>query len=85
MNMEETVRSIVREEIKKIVIENNQKIHEEPKQIKRKRASFDLDVELLKELKKYAILHDRNLYEIVETALRQYLFLTKASDYDYSF
>lgn len=39
----------------------------------RKRASFDLDVELLKELKIQAVIHDRNVYEIVETAIKQYL------------
>lgn len=39
----------------------------------RKRASFDLDVELLKELKIQAVIHDRNIYEIVETAIRKYL------------
>lgn len=39
----------------------------------RKRSSFDLEVGLMKELKVQAILHDRHVYEIVETALRQYL------------
>ena len=39
----------------------------------RKRSSFDIDVELMKELKIQAIVHDRNVYEIVETAVRQYL------------
>jgi hypothetical protein len=43
------------------------------KTIVRKRSSFDIDVELMKELKIKAILHDRNVYEIVETAIRQYL------------
>ncbi|MDQ0884610.1 hypothetical protein [Peribacillus sp. V2I11] len=39
----------------------------------RKRSSFDLDIELMKDLKIQAIVHDRNVYEIVETAVRQYL------------
>lgn len=39
----------------------------------RKRASFDIDVKLLKELKIYAIHQEKNVYEIVETAIRQYL------------
>ncbi|MCK2006152.1 hypothetical protein MZM54_33110 [[Brevibacterium] frigoritolerans] len=39
----------------------------------RKRSSFDIDVELMKDLKIQAILHDRNVYEIVETAVRKYL------------
>ena len=39
----------------------------------RKRHSFDLDVELIKELKIQAVIHDRNLYEMVETAIGQYL------------
>lgn len=43
------------------------------KTIVRKRSSFDLDVELLKELKIKAIIHDKNVYEIVETAIRKHL------------
>lgn len=39
----------------------------------RKRASFDIDVELMKELKIQAVLHDKNIYEIVETAIRNHL------------
>ncbi|MGG0545409.1 hypothetical protein ABEY63_26420 [Priestia aryabhattai] len=39
----------------------------------RKRASFDLDVELLKELKIKAVVEDKNIYEMVETAIRHYL------------
>ena len=39
----------------------------------RKRSSFDLDVELMKELKIQAVIHDKNIYEMVETAIRQYL------------
>lgn len=39
----------------------------------RKRSSFDIDVELMKDLKIQAIVHERNVYEIVETAVRQYL------------
>lgn len=43
------------------------------KTIVRKRASFDIDVELMKDLKIKAIIHDKNVYEMVETAIRQYL------------
>jgi hypothetical protein len=39
----------------------------------RKRASFDIDVALLKELKIHAIQRDKNVYEVVEQAIRQYL------------
>lgn len=45
----------------------------EPKTIIRKRSSFDIDVELMKELKIKAVLSDKNVYEMVETAIRQYL------------
>lgn len=45
----------------------------EPTAIIRKRSSFDIDVELMKQLKIQAILDDRNVYEIVETAIRKYL------------
>lgn len=44
---------------------------EKPK--KKKRASFDIDSELLKELKIYAIIHDKNIYEVAESAIRKYL------------
>lgn len=39
----------------------------------RKRASFDLDTELLKELKIFAIQEEKNVYEIVEQAIRDHL------------
>ncbi|MCU5375505.1 hypothetical protein OCD91_27745, partial [Bacillus pacificus] len=45
----------------------------EPKSVVRKRSSFDIDVELMKELKIQAVIHDRNIYEIVETAIRKEL------------
>lgn len=41
--------------------------------VNRKRASFDLDVELVKQLKVQAVLQDKNLYEMVEIAIREYL------------
>jgi len=43
----------------------------------RKRSSFDLDVDLLKELKIQAVLQDKNVYEMVEIAIRQYLAALK--------
>lgn len=39
----------------------------------RKRASFDLDTSLQKKLKLYCVQNDKNLYEVVEAALREYL------------
>ncbi|MDA1532129.1 hypothetical protein [Bacillus cereus group sp. TH260-2LC] len=45
----------------------------EPKSVIRKRSSFDIDVELMKELKIQAVIHDTNIYEIVETAIRKEL------------
>ncbi|OLR84067.1 hypothetical protein BTO25_02560 [Bacillus sp. MB366] len=45
----------------------------EPKRVIRKRSSFDIDVELMKELKIQAVIHDKNIYEIVETAIRKEL------------
>lgn len=41
--------------------------------ITRKRASFDLDVQLVKELKIQSVIQDKNLYEMVEIAIRHYL------------
>lgn len=45
----------------------------EPNRVIRKRSSFDIDVELMKELKIQAVIHDKNIYEIVETAIRKEL------------
>ncbi|SCM99122.1 Uncharacterized protein BWINRASL_05352 [Bacillus mycoides] len=45
----------------------------EEKKVIRKRSSFDIDMELMKELKIQAVLHDKNIYEIVETAIRKEL------------
>lgn len=42
-------------------------------EVKRKRMSFDLDTELLKELKIEGIREERPLYEMVENAIRHYL------------
>lgn len=39
----------------------------------RKRTSFDLDVNLIKQLKIKAVMDDRNVYEIVEQAIREHL------------
>jgi hypothetical protein len=39
----------------------------------RKRTSFDLDTQLVKQLKIKAVMDDRNVYEIVEQAIREYL------------
>ena len=39
----------------------------------RKRASFDLDAELLKQLKVKAVLEDKNIYELVEQAIAEFL------------
>lgn len=39
----------------------------------RKRSSFDIDVELMKDLKIQAIIHEKNVYEIVENAIRKEL------------
>ncbi|MGG4041454.1 hypothetical protein [Bacillus smithii] len=76
MNKEDIVRRIFHEELEGIVKENPRKGYEESEPVevfKRKRAYFDLDVELLKELKMQAVIHDRNVNEIVETAIKQYL------------
>ena len=53
--------------------EETEKPTKEEKQVLRKRASFDIDSELLKELKIFAITEEKNVYEIVENAIRTYL------------
>lgn len=39
----------------------------------RKRSSFDIDIDLMKDLKIQAVIHDKNVYEIVENAIRKEL------------
>ncbi|MEK4125333.1 MULTISPECIES: hypothetical protein [Lysinibacillus] len=39
----------------------------------RKRSSFDIDIELMKDLKIQAVIHGKNVYEIVENAIRKEL------------
>jgi hypothetical protein len=48
-------------------------INETTKEQTRKRASFDIDKELLKRLKITSVIEEKNVYEIVEEALRAYL------------
>lgn len=49
------------------------KPNREEKTPMRKRASFDINADLLKRLRVFAILADKNAYEIVETAIKEYL------------
>jgi len=53
--------------------ESSKEQTKERSNVVRKRSSFDLDVELMKELKIQAVIHDKNIYEMVETAIKQYL------------
>lgn len=46
---------------------------EETNEVSRKRASFDIDKKLFSELKIESIKEERNLYELVEDAIRMYL------------
>lgn len=43
----------------------------------RKRSSFDIDIELMKDLKIQAVIHGKNVYEIVENAIRKELIEMK--------
>lgn len=56
-----------------LTLERTKEPTNERSNVVRKRSSFDIDVELMKELKIQAVLHDKNIYEIVETAIRQHL------------
>lgn len=51
----------------------NQLAESKPDTIRRKRASFDIDAQLLKQLKLQSVQEERHLYEIVEEALYQYI------------
>ncbi|MBX4164448.1 hypothetical protein [Priestia megaterium] len=52
---------------------SNKTMNETTKEQMRKRASFDIDKELLKRLKIASVIEEKNVYEIVEEALRAYL------------
>jgi hypothetical protein len=62
-----------KEEKYDILNERNTKPTKEEKSKVRKRASFDIDSDLLKELKIFAINEEKNVYEVVENAIRTYL------------
>ncbi|WP_166669614.1 hypothetical protein [Paenisporosarcina antarctica] len=40
---------------------------------KRKRYSFDLDAELMKEVKIQSVMQEKNVYELVEKAIKKYM------------
>lgn len=64
---EPTFQSSKEENNKPIIKQNNQA------QILRKRVSFDLNMALFKQLKLYCVENDKNIYEVAEVALREYL------------
>jgi hypothetical protein len=51
----------------------NKETRKEEKRVERKRVSFDLRTDLHKELKMQALLHDKNIYILIEEALEKYL------------
>ncbi|MET1029361.1 hypothetical protein [Domibacillus tundrae] len=57
-----------KEEINKPIIERNN-----GKQILRKRVSFDINMALFKRLKLYCVANDKNIYEVAEAAVQEYL------------
>lgn len=61
---------------KKVKNEGNKKdmnTKTEEQKNERRRASFDLDAELLKQLKIKAVIEDKNIYELVEQAIKEFL------------
>lgn len=52
---------------------SNEPNNEDSKQVIRKRFSFDLDIELMKQLKVHSVLTEKNVYEMVEDSIREYL------------
>lgn len=73
MNLAETQTAVTKELANVRTKEPMNVSTNEPKTIIRKRSSFDIDVELMKELKIKAVLSEKNVYEMVETAIRNYL------------
>jgi hypothetical protein len=57
-----------KEETNKPIIESNNET-----QILRKRVSLDINMALFKRLKLYCVANDKNIYEVAEAALREYL------------
>jgi hypothetical protein len=69
----EEKNSRTNEGIRVKIKEAPQKPNKEEKTAMRKRASFDINADLLKRLRVFAILADKNAYEIVEQAIKEYL------------
>lgn len=53
--------------------EPTKELTKERTNVVRKRSSFDIDVALMKDLKIQAVIHGKNVYEIVENAIRKEL------------
>lgn len=64
---EPTLKSFKEENNKPIIEQNNET------QILRKRVSFDINMALFKRLKLYCVANDKNLYEVAEAAVQEYL------------
>lgn len=60
--------------------EENKQRRKEEREIVRRRVSFDLRTDLHKELKMQSIVHDRNIYIMIEEALEKYLSEIKNVD-----
>ena len=64
----EGIKKGMSEEIKEVMSTKTEEQKNE-----RKRASFDLDAQLLKQLKIKAVVEDKNIYELVEQAIKEFL------------
>jgi len=69
--------------VKSVGNENNVSSNEERKEgkkVERKRVSFDLRIDLHKELKMQSILQEKNIYLLIEEAVEKYLSELKGKD-----
>jgi hypothetical protein len=65
------------EETDIIFTDQQNKAPEKNKKAERKRVSFDLRIDLHKELKMQALIQERNIYNLIEEALEMYLTKNK--------
>ncbi len=56
-----------------ITLNQQNEAQEKNKKAERKRVSFDLRIDLHKELKMQALIQERNIYNLIEEALEMYL------------
>lgn len=76
-NLEKSIYDFInsdrKRDVRVKVKKENKELAKTEYKIQRKRASFDIDKELLKTIKVKSVMEEKHVYEIVEDAIRSYL------------